>query len=262
MFPDRAIRNTPWLALMAGLVFIHGSHDVSRCQEGDDKIVAIEIDDPRPVAEAVKAIQARYGVVITYEDPLLLCPCDVTDVTADVHRATIPPQRRIWSPAVGRFDFRYEFPAGGSRDMMALLRSLVAQYHSTGYPGEFRVVKEGSTFHVVPMAVRDRGGVRVPYLSPLDSRVSLDDGTKSALSAVEGLLGTVGARTGEQIQLGTIPERLLANAEVQIGADNERARTVLLRILGATGMRLSWRLLRDAGEGGASVLNIHVVPNR
>ena len=44
------------------------------------------MSDPRPVAEAVRRLEVAYGWPITYEDPPLVYPGDLEDVTSSVRK--------------------------------------------------------------------------------------------------------------------------------------------------------------------------------
>lgn len=63
------------------------------------------MDDPRPVAEAIRSLTARHPVVITYEDPRYEYSGDTLDVTEQVRN---PLNRNAAGSAV-----RVLVPKGG-----------------------------------------------------------------------------------------------------------------------------------------------------
>ena len=56
------------------------------CQGQDQPPVKLSVNDPRPVAEAVKQLQEKYGWIITYEDPRLSNESDLLDETDPKYR--------------------------------------------------------------------------------------------------------------------------------------------------------------------------------
>src|ERR1700744_794113 len=49
----------------------------------------LTVNDPRPIAEAVRTLEYKYGYVITYEDPRYIHPDDLQDT----HRHTTAGKR-------------------------------------------------------------------------------------------------------------------------------------------------------------------------
>lgn len=113
------------------------------------------------------------------------------------------------------------------------LRQTVNRYTAAGLPGEFQVIAAGSGWCVAPLAG-----------SPLDTPVSFPEQPRTLAETVRLVVSQVRQRTGVQIESGApmIPLSI-ANREIVIGASNEPARNVLLRVPAPPRITaLSWAL--------------------
>lgn len=213
---------------------------------------SIIVDDPRPLAEALRIFQARYGWIVTYEDPRYASQADVVDVTEAVRNpAAKPSGRRTIIPRGGPFSFGYQRPSPDSTldRVAALVGTMVAEYNVSGYPGTFRVVRTDDMLHVVPASVQGRDGSPVPQSSILEARISLSpEKNRNTVDALVALLAAVRSATGQRVEIGTSPVNLLMQSRMEEGATDESARDVLVRTLRATGRRLGWLLLYDPGD--------------
>src|SRR5712691_5723123 len=61
--------------------------------------VSLSVQDPRPVAKAIVMLEARYGWIVTYEDPRYAYADDIADVTEkvrnDLHKYREGEARRV-----------------------------------------------------------------------------------------------------------------------------------------------------------------------
>lgn len=219
---------------------------------------SLEVNDPRPLAEAIKTIEAKYGWIVTYEDPYFQNESDLVDVTDTVRKSAAKgPTQRVLIPRGGRFAFTYERPSPESG--AALIDALVAEYNASGYPGAFRVIQTAGALHVVPAAVQGDDGQLLRQTSILDVPVTLQaEKGRSALQAIEAVLTSVGMATNRRIGIGTVPLNLLRGAYMEESATADLARDVIARTLQATGARVSWQLYYTA-DLKKYVLNIHIV---
>jgi hypothetical protein len=219
---------------------------------GSVQTESITVDDPRPLAEAVKHFQGRYGWIVTFEDPRHEMK-DVIDVTDAVRNpAAAPTQHRVFGPRGGPFTATFQNPAPDSSpaEVAEVLDVIVAAYNQTGYPGSFRVIRTDEVFHVLPQS------------SILETRVSLlPQAGRNTFDALRSVLGAISSTTGQQVVLGTSPFNLLVQTKMEEGATAETARNLLVRILQGTGKSLSWRLLYSL-DLQKYALNIQIVDNR
>jgi hypothetical protein len=221
----------------------------------------IGVDDPRPLAKAIRTLEDRHGIVITYEDPPYVHQSQIADVTDSVARSPMPKGRRVLVPRGGPLEFAYTLgPSGSSAQMHHVLDRLVAEYDARGYDGRFRVFRSGEHFHVVPTVRRDRNGNPEAYGAILSTEISISrQGT--AREVLTEIAAALTNRTGAAVFLGTIPMGRSMLQVVSISAEKEPARSVLLRTLAATGARLSWALYYGPESSPPRyVLNVHGVP--
>ena len=226
----------------------------------DVQTQTVSVNSERPLADAVRSLEERYGWIITYEDPPYADPGEMKDVTELVRRdgASWP---RVLVPRGGPFAFAYAAPTVGAAgpDEAATLRGLLEAYASTGYPGGFRLVQTGTVFHIIPAMSKNLLGVTEARQSILDVKISLADEDRTVYGMLEAVTDAVSRATGVTLSLGTVPLNALGRLHVRAGASEESARIVLLRTLAATNQTFSWRLLRGPQPGGSNVLNVHFV---
>lgn len=240
------------LSLGFGVAGFEGSVTQRQTQK-----LTIAVERARPLADVVETLQDRLGVVITYEDPPYLHASQVRDASEDFRGAS-----RTFIPRGGPFSFSYELPQGTPEEQAArILDSLVEQYRGTGYPGNFRIERTGSVFHVVPTEHRSRAGQDEPFQPILSTPLQFQPtGTEqSALEALQHLVDALGRANNIRVGLATIPTNVLHQTKVTTDFGTRTAREELVRILAATGRQLSWRLMFDPNEPQTWFLNISIV---
>jgi hypothetical protein len=217
-------------------------------------------DDGRPLANAIRTLETRYGWVVTYEDPPYRHATEVNDVSKEVFKGWTPDKHRILVPKAGPLSVAYMVPPDGSLpDPPTVLAVVLQQYNASGNPGRFGVRKMGNTFHVVPIAGKGAAGTMEARGSLLDTKISIPSGKRTALEMMQQIRDVLTRTTGLGVSLGTVPVNLLTQVLIDDGADQEDARSVLTRTLAATGARLSWQLFYDPTGSGLYVLNLHGV---
>lgn len=222
----------------------------------------ISVDDPRPLAQAILAFEARYGYLVTYEDPRFTHDEDLSDVTEKVRRspASAGSVSRILIPRGGPLLVRFTAPA--ARDEAAAgyaVRELVSDYNVSGYPGQFLVLASAKAWHVIPSEIRGADGLLAKQTSILDVRLALAPRKgRTVLGAVEEVLQVVAERTGHQVGAGTVPINAMLGSLMEEGSPESSARDLLVRILGNTGRGLSWQLFY-AADLKKYVFNVHSV---
>ena len=211
----------------------------------------VTVDDPRPLARAIDAIEQRFGWTVTYEDPPYENASEIEDVTTRVRRdgKTHP---RVLGPRGGAFHFSY---ARGS-DAEGLLGALLERYEASGNPGFYRVFQEGAAFHVVPRKIVDDRGVDTEVESVLEARIRLQPGEKTLAEVVAAIAAATTVAGGKRIE-GHGPNNLLLQTRVVVDARTQSARAMLLQYIGSARLPMSWRLLYDPGMR-KYVLNLHI----
>ncbi len=228
---------------------------------------SITVDDPRPLAAAVDALQTTYGYVITYEDPPFSYQGDVEDRTSELDGADAEQAqarrhtRRMLVPIGGTLTFA-EPPrtAMNPTAMAALLSQITAVHNSTSRGGRFSVVQSENVFHAVPVAVQDAKGNWIEGGSILDYPIEFPNQTRSCMETIALITALLGiqAKVGP-VEIGNVPLGPLQSVKGISYAANEPARAVLMRTLAQVNSRMTWRLLYDAGAQHY-ILNIKSIP--
>lgn len=232
--------------------------------------IAIQVNDPRAVAQAALILEKQVSIPINYEDAPYLFRDDVVDVAPVVMSAAqraAHPDAKINVPRGGKLSLQLNVP--DKPDAAAILGSLnliIAEARFQGYPGVYAAQAVGGGFAIIPTAGRNATGTQVPVNAVLDAKVTLPLGERTAGDALESILQQVQAATGTRILLATGPTGALVMSRVAIAAAGESARDVLIRLLMALGNRggasgwapFSYHLYFDPGQRNY-YLNIHRV---
>jgi len=212
---------------------------------------SIAVSDPRPVAAAIDEIEKVSGRPITYEDPPFQNKYHMTPM---VEGGSGDPSLLV--PRGG--DLRFTLPANASAaQAVAAVQSMVGTYNAGHGVATFSVLQDGLT-HVVPRQTLDPSGRLVPVTPVLDTKITLAAKLGSAMELLEEICRAVSAPGGRPVEIGTVPTNALRTRQIEVGAADKPAREVLEKLIAASGMPLSWRLLYDPGLK-TYYLNIAVV---
>ncbi len=211
--------------------------------------VSIRADGPRPLANAVRALEERFGWVITYEDPPFVYAGDLFG------RAN--PRDRI--PRGGAYTFTCDQPGAQEAIPERVLMSLLDQFHARDLGSEFRLFHTGPVFHVVPARSKDANGEPLVRRSVLSTKISVKAERRTVTGMLQEIVREVSRSTSIPMIVATIPANRFSQVEVQGGATDERAQDVLVRTLASAGT-YSWQLFygHDLVPPGYA-LNIHAV---
>lgn len=231
----------------------------------EDAQFHLVVEDARPVSKAADELMQRYGYLISYEDPRYAYSEDIRDVTEAVRSdlSAHSPGKRVLVPSGGSLELRnVRAPAAGDvGSAMSLLRALVDVQSSRTNGGQFRLEQTHERVHIVPARVRNSAGEWLDQASILDAPIAVPFAERDGLATLHAIVAAVAQSTGESLVLGTAPLKLLANARIRLGADNENARDVLIRALDATGSRVTWKLFFGP-DVRMYALNLQVIPDR
>jgi hypothetical protein len=218
----------------------------------------LKVDDPRPLAEAIRQFEAEFGWLVTYEDPRYQHERDLKDVTDAVRKpAAVSSSRRVIVPRGGAFVYRFERPpANASRTQVAsILASMVDEFNRLDYAGKFKVVTTARMIHVVPISVRSTSGEQAPQRSILDTHVSPSAPGRNAVEGLQALLTAVHKATGYRVVLGAFPINRLVQSRMADSAKGDTVRDILERTLHESGRKVSWRVFYSP-EDQTYILNL------
>jgi hypothetical protein len=236
--------------------------------------VAIDVNDPRPLAAAVTQLEKQVGIGINFEDMPYTFAGDLKDVTATAmtqSQRSANPGVAIIVPRGGPLTIApvslANNPASVS-GVTAVLASLVGAYATAGYPGVYSSTYAHGAFFITPAQVHNSAGNAIAFSPILDTTVTLPSQARSAGDTLEAILQQVKTQTGIPVEIGQVPNGLMINAKITIGANNESARSVIARAFsmlaagkmadGSTATLMSYRLFFDP-QLKYYVFNVHGV---
>jgi hypothetical protein len=222
----------------------------------DTPAVTLTVAGSRPVAKAVENLIERYGYAITYEDPRYAYEGDLKDVAAQVRKDfdKYPSGRapKTIVPKGGELTINYS-----TADPATILNELVQARAANG--ARFHVEQTDDYFHMVPTDRRDSQGNWEAHASVLNIPISLVPEDRTERETIQVICDVVSQNSDVRVVLGgkymfvteSIDEGANPKRPYRIGADNEPARTVLLRALESvrkgTGEHLTWLMYYDFG---------------
>ncbi len=198
------------------------------------------VDAPRPLDLAGATLARQYGIIINSEDPEYLYSGDMKDVTAETVR-TSRPGVRVFIPQGGRLEVPFAAKLDGSpQDVRGLLQAIVDAANAQ-FPFAFRLAVDGNAYTFIPTRTRDTNGQIVDVPALLDRKVSIPPATRPLFEHANLMSQSLSAQTGFhvgccQVGIGGYPWGM----EQQLfGADNEPARSVLMRLIRS--VKGNWR---------------------
>lgn len=210
------------------------------------QVVHLNATGPRPLLQAIEALQQKYGWVVDYEDP------QYPPASAATPSRTSPPNRRhanIAETSENAFSVQFNVgPTPDSRpDEAAVLTTVIDAYNQSGDAAEFTLLKERDAgFAVVGVGVRDINNEMASQQPVLDLPISLASERRSAGETIALICQKVSQAS--KVMISVDPrENLDGNARVAVGGSGVPARTLLSRTLSSLGEKLYWRLIYDAG---------------
>ena len=232
------------------------------------KEVKLSVEDPRPVAKAIEILEAKYGWVITYEDPRYIHDSEVTDVTLkvrkDLDKYKPGEAPKVLIPKGGKLEFSYDetFNTNLPGDPRLVVQKLLDAQAARSYGGKFRLENIGKVMHVIPVAIKNSDGVVTPQGSVLDTIISLPAGERTVEQKLESICAAVSRATKIPVELGAYPTNMFHQRRDQHGAVSQRARDILVNTFESmgNGIKLSWQLFYSASLK-TYLLNVHLVSN-
>ena len=210
----------------------------------------LSIDSGRPLMRAALILQALYGFVITYEDPLYTNSDAVIDIAPTTrkdyasYRPGTAPKLLVPKP----WKLTMQIPKLSkptSSDALKLLQDFIRLQNSASHGGHFHVVQTGDSFHIIPSELRDRAGNWLPPSTVLDTRISLPQVERSETDLYRAIVRAIktSAHVSMDLSVGEMFARpTKSDVPTNIGANDETARNVLIEALAAHSIKRTWTL--------------------
>jgi hypothetical protein len=211
----------------------------SRPISSPNREIVLSISHPRPLAEAARQLEEKLGMAISYEDVAPIYrgdyarPLDTDwgrkiDEEGD-HRFR---DNRI-DIAGGALDIHIPVDAAGNPAMPVsqILWELIDQHKARGNPGQFQLLTVDDSLVIVPVSKRDTNGMLIPEHSPLDAQISFPMARRGGAETFDVISKTVTTASGRTVHFGLGGPKRFAKTAIELGADRETARDVLIRAL-------------------------------
>jgi hypothetical protein len=208
--------------------------------------IQVVANSPRPLAQALDALQEKYGWFVGYEDPRFTATADLTK--AETSGGQIFPSGGA---------FKADIPSVSEEEK--ILQTLVDAYNGSENPGRFEVrkTKQGS-FYLVGTQAKNTQGKLVPQKPVLDTTISLLSSQHTATDTVNLIAKKIAEQRAVKITLGVSPRNILDNTKVKVGGTKVPARELVSQVLSQLNGNFYWRLLFDPNSKGY-VLDLHHV---
>jgi|YNPBryantNP2012_1023418.scaffolds.fasta_scaffold13439_2 hypothetical protein len=263
----RMIGFSPFMAWIAALALFTG---LPQGMDGWQQDVVF--DSPRPLQDLSEELEARYGVPVTLEEPVL------RRAYGEGRRAGGPPP--FYSNTIRLVLPARLLPEHGSGFGLPVLKQILALYNGSGMdPVTFDAVSSEWGLHIVPVALRVDGGQVVEVRSLLDAPVKVEAKRRMASGHFRALCEAVSASSGVEVTPsgrgmdswfaagGLVPPKhatiLLSEREREPymfswGVERGTGREALTDLLKASSTTLGWTLFcRSFETTGYCVLGLH-----
>lgn len=206
----------------------------------------LKASDPRPLRQAIEALNQEYGLRINYEDPPYESDSELIETRDAQWKAAHPNSRPATIPAGGVFESVYDENSAAltTEQELTILRKVIKDYNKSGNPGKFELrTHEGGGNSVVGVGVKDKKGGDRSVLPLLDTAVSIPVEKRSAADALGLIFAQLSEKRHAKVALGWGANNLLPNVDITVGGDEVPARNLLLKIFEGTGRPVVHSLL-------------------
>ncbi len=205
---------------------------------------SISVHSARPLADAAQQLETKYGVPVFYEDPAWT-PAQFPN-----------PGGR--PPVFRTYDFAFGFDA--SQPIVAVLQKMLVQASAEGIPGNFKIVPIGDGYGLVPVEG-----------SALDLPISFPTAERTVQATFQLIFNALTAASVHKVVgPSAIAVNLFIQAVATVGANHERARDVMVRLLSdmrrpdlwdrhAGVPKMSWSMFYDPNYMQWYVVNVRAV---
>jgi len=220
--------------------------------------VHLSANAPRPLEQALDALQQKYGWEVDYEDPQYISELDVAEVPDPQFRAP-HPEGRTRVPSGGAFNVDLAIGLNALPDEEKILSVIIDSYNRSKNPGQFELRRIAQqNFDIVGVSTLDKQGRLSRQEVLLDLPITVPVLQRSASDTIALICERIAERSHINVNLGIYPRRLLDFPKVTVGGTASPARTLLASTLASTGRKIYWRMLFDP-DSKTYFLNLHSV---
>ena len=232
----------------------------------------IQINNPRPMAEAALEIERMFSLAINYEDCSYVHSEDISDVTDREVKAETRlayPKFRLLVPRATSLSLRLS--EAQSKSLLESATAAIGSYNSASRSTQFRLLEDQQSFTLLPSTCRSSDGSVKAFASPLEILVTLPAGPKNAGQLLNLVLQQLSKTSTYTVNLGQLPLTSFLNNSIMVSPGTHTGRSAIGQIIRAT---LGASIVRDSKETlngsyhlyfdpGLKVfmLNVHALPS-
>jgi hypothetical protein len=185
----------------------------------------LSVFDHRPLERAAQAVATEFGVRLAVEDPPYWWEGDLTES----HRAG--SGRRVMAPRLLLLEVSLALDNDGQLDDVPALLAALVDRISVERPFDYRIDVGPAGYTLVPTRMRNATGELVPYLSPLDTPVTLARAIRPLAVHANAITEAMEASSGYTVACCTaLASNFDLQTQVDFAADREPARHALQRL--------------------------------
>jgi len=216
----------------------------------DDGKGHIQISSPRPLEVAAEFLRRKSGLVVSYEEPAWMSAQD-TVLAGDLpeNRGLVekyPTWRGNLVPREGSLNVFLpdSHQLAKANNLRNVIEDILANHISHRNAGDFKLAEVNGTFDILADKVTDESGRMIPAKLPLDTVISFENRARSLADTIDVICAKVRESSGIPVisTVNMTAAGYLNEIEVQIGANNEVARSVLARAFRGGSLEYSWHV--------------------
>ncbi len=150
------------------------------------------ISSTRPLSDASALLRHLYGKVVTYEEPVLVWPGDLTPMgkrDPGAKWALRPQPQSFIMPA----------ETGVEPNLPLVIDKMLQAFHQATVGTRFQVLTSKWGYHIVPVQARDESGALVPVHSVLDSIITVPVEERTGGEHLRALAAAVQSAIGMRV---------------------------------------------------------------
>jgi hypothetical protein len=215
----------------------------------------LAVNGSRPLSLVANQLEARFGLLVAYEDSPLKYEGDFVDRASPELKAK--GQKALY-PRGGQLEVDYAVASSGQEpeNPTDLILRLLKDHVNRGNPGIFCLRLLNGLYDIIPTDALDQTGRMQKVRAILDLPITLPVKDRTLYETMDSVCKEVSTAGQVSVLLGTVPTNYFMQRHVALGCTSRAARQVLMDILFLTRRSLVWRLNCDAS--GKYMLNFKI----